>query len=317
MNLLNSAKEIPSWMDFDINNNGILVVYKEHNEIIDLVIQCPIIESPNYGEAGNAVIIRPQKNNGSEIWSGTDLNQVMEYSTKFDDQKSLVKIRVPKDAPGGIYEIILNRVGNYKVFSDRKTFMALSTTSNFAAKGKKIYFQVPSQGQLIVSAPTLVYKPNGELLTTTPQSGIINLPPNVRGIYSLDTEMGCNIEVKGFQTYFTTERESLFKIFYEDPINYNIPTTQLRVDYKNRTLSSNGANIFVEPVSGTLFYRYKITRVTTKEVTVFDRNTHFFNLINAGVKPVSGQEYVIEVATLRDINEGFGEYGTPYSVFTP
>jgi hypothetical protein len=245
-----------------------------------------------------------------------------------------VKIKIPKDAPKGTYEILLNRIGNYRFFSDKTTPTVIHTNNNFILsanreldrKLKKYYFQVPTNtinAQIIVDRPTLIYQPNGELLTVTPQTGIINIPNNVRGIYSLETQSqdkitDCgSIKTVGFDTYFSTDKDFLYKIFFEDPSNYKIPTTQIREDFRGLTLATNGTNIFINGIPNTIMYRYRITRTDTGKVTIYDRNTNRFNLIIAGASPVSKKQYLIEVATMRDINEGFGNYGTSYSIFTP
>jgi hypothetical protein len=301
-----------------------------------------------YGFVGSAVYVVPQKPSSPDSFSGQDLHQVTEYSSKQDDERSLVKVVIPKDAPEGVYEIILNRDGDYRIFSDKNTPMmfyasngvklpTLRITKFYGATSgvadtRKVYFQVPSdalpggisvtnadaQKSIYYKADT-IFEPD-VLVTSTPVNSGVTQSLTASGIWSLKVKLpinsGANFTESGivrtnFPTYFSFNKDFYSQIFIE-----TLPeTTQLRADYRGITLNTLGQNIYADSKSGVVTYRYRIEEIETSTVTFYDRNLNYFNLINASVSPDYEREYSIRVAFNK--GSGFGSYGASYSVFTP
>lgn len=92
-------------------------------------------------------------------------------------------------------------------------------------------------------------------------------------------------------------------------------TTKIRNDFCGAYISSLGANIFADNVSGTVAYRFRIRNVITNVTVIYDRPNRWFNLILAGVSPQNFQQYEVDVAL--NLGSGFGSFGQPCFVFTP
>jgi hypothetical protein len=332
------------------------LVYKSDSERLNLILQCPhsgstqstLDNTVTYGFVGSAVYVVPQKPSSPDPFSGQNLHQITEYSSKQDDERSLVKVVIPKDAPEGVYEIILNRDGDYRIFSDKNTPMMFYASNgvklpplritefygatNGVADTRKVYFQVPSSalpgGISVTNADaqkstyyraSTIFEPD-ELITPTPVNSGVTQSLTASGIWSLKVRLpinsGVNFTESGivrtnFPTYFSFNKEFYSKIFIETPPE----TTQLRSDFRGITLNSLGQNIYVDSKSGVVTYRYRIEEIQTSTVTFYDRNLNYFNLINASVSPDYEKEYSIRVAFNK--GSGFSNYGASYSVFTP
>ncbi len=332
------------------------LVYKSDSERLNLILQCPhsgstqstLDNTVTYGFVGSAVYVVPQKPSSPDPFSGQDLHQITEYSSKQDDERSLVKVVIPKDAPEGVYEIILNRDGDYRIFSDKNTPMMFYASNGVklpplritefygatsgVADTRKVYFQVPSSalpgGISVTNADaqkstyyraSTIFEPD-ELITPTPVNSGVTQSLTASGIWSLKVRLpinsGANFTESGivrtnFPTYFSFNKDFYSQIFIE-----TLPeTTQLRADYRGITLNVLGQNIYADSKSGVVTYRYRIEEIQTSTVTFYDRNLNYFNLINAGVSPDYEREYSIRVSF--DKGSGFGSYGASYSVFTP
>jgi hypothetical protein len=92
-------------------------------------------------------------------------------------------------------------------------------------------------------------------------------------------------------------------------------TTKIRNDFCGAYISSLGANIFADNVSGTVAYRFRIRNVITNVTVIYDRPNRWFNLILAGLNPQNFQQFEVDVAI--NLGSGFGSFGQPCFVFTP
>jgi hypothetical protein len=332
------------------------LVYKSDSERLNLLLQCPhsgstqstLDNTITYGFAGSAVYVVPQKPSSPDSFSGQDLHQITEYSSKQDDERSLVKVVIPKDAPEGVYEIILNRDGDYRIFSDKDTPMMFYASNGVklpplritqfygatsgVADTRKVYFQVPSdalpggisvtnadaQKSIYYKADT-IFEPD-VLVTSTPVNSGVTQSLTASGIWSLKVKLpintGANFTESGivrtnFPTYFSFNKDFYSQIFIETPPE----TTQLRGDFRGITLNVLGQNIYADSKSGVVTYRYRIEDIQTSDVTFYDRSLNYFNLVNASVSPDYEKEYSIRVSF--DKGSGFSSYGASYSVFTP
>lgn len=352
------TQNLSSWLHIVklSNSDTRFLVYKSSSERLNLLLQCPNVGTTQsivgdtipYGFVGSAVYVLPQNTSTPEVWSGQDLHQVTEYSSKQDDERSLVKVVIPKDAPGGIYEIILNRDGDYRIFSDKNTPMMVYASNGFklpplrvsssfygatsgVADTRQIYFQVPSDSlpadisvtnadaqKSIYYKATNIYEPDVLMTPTSINSGV-TYSLTSSGIWSLKVKLpintGANFTEAGivksnFTTYFSFDKSFFGQIYVETP-----PViTQLRADYRGITLDVLGQNIYADPKTGVVTYRYRIENIQTSTVTLYDRSLNYFNLINAGASPDYETEYSIRVSI--DKGSGFGSYGASYSVFT-
>jgi len=353
------TQNVSSWLHIIkiANSDTRFLVYKSDSERLNLLLQCPntgstqslIDNTITYGFVGSAVYVTPQKPSSPESFSGQDLHQITEYSSKQDDERSLVKVVIPKDAPEGVYEIILNRDGDYRIFSDKNTPMMfyasngvklpplrVSTQFYGATSGvadtRKVYFQVPSDAlpggisvtnadaqKSIYYRTSTIFEPDVLITPTSVNSGVTQ-SLTASGIWSLKVKLpintGANLTESGivrtsFPTYFSFNKEFYSQIFVENPPE----TTQLRADFRGITLNTLDQNIYADSKSGVITYRYRIEDIQTSTITFYDRNLNYFNLINAGVSPDYDREYSIRVTF--DKGSGFSNYGASYSVFTP
>lgn len=360
----NFLTPVSSWLHFvKIEDSDTrILVYKTSSERLNLLLQCPhsgstqslVDTTISYGFAGSAISVLPQNPTVEPTWAGQNLHQITEYSSKADDERCLVKLVIPKDAPAGIYEIILNRDGDYRIFSDKYTPMMFYASNGFkapplrsttqfygstsgVADTRKIYFQVPTESvpcEISVANPdaqkSLYYRADtifdpDVLITPTPVPTIATVQPATQsltqsGIWSVQVKLpintGTNFTEAGIiRTNFPTYF-SFDKSFYSQIFVETPPeTTQLRADFRGITLTSLGQNIYVDAKSGVVTYRYQIQNIQTSTVTIYDRNLNYFNLITASASPEYDKEYSIRVA--MDKGSGFGSYGASYSVFTP
>jgi hypothetical protein len=299
MNIASSSNGVTaSWIEFQKNPGTDVrcLVYKEDSERLNILLQCPVSGTGSslkqdipYGLVGSAVYVQPQVDNiYSEIWSGHQLYQITEYSTKFDDQRSLVRVTIPKDSPPGVYEIGLNREGTYTIYADKR-FVATSsayyttvsthsvpmmifapngfkggvlrrtdeflTTQTGVAKTKRIYLQVPKDhitnynyATVSVTKNVLIYKPDNSLFSQTASVGSFGL--TISGVYGLEFQLTDKTDDSGNITADFDTYFSLDKSFFEKLyfIDPPPPLIALRETQRGVTLGAPGTTILCDGI---------------------------------------------------------------------
>lgn len=181
----NADREAPaSSLAFTINAVPASVfVDKPDDAAVSLLLRGPRPEG--LGVTGEALVLKPHAR-APRIWPGQDLHLVSERSGGY------TRVRIPKDAPGGIYEIVLNRPGKYTILADKRVPLSL-----YAAQGWQpaplrpalpVYFKVPGDG----SNARIHFENGARLITPTGNpfrngavlSGWVDLPTTQEGVWS-------------------------------------------------------------------------------------------------------------------------------------
>ncbi|MEI2423255.1 hypothetical protein V6O07_23495, partial [Arthrospira platensis SPKY2] len=92
-----------------------------------------------------------------------------------------------------------------------------------------------------------------------------------------------------------------------------IPTTQLRTQFCNITVTAPTANLFADPVSGATAIRFRVS-LNGNEVQVIETTSLFFSLAQLA-NPLSNTTYSVEVAA--QVAGTWGAYGPACNVTTP
>ena len=146
-------------------------------------------KTPTPAQAGGNIIIKPHIILGNQIWSGHDLHTVTERSD------GVCNISIPKDAPGGVYEFVINHPGYYSIFTDKHTPLALHSTESWNPLPMnppvRIYFNVPKdtdKGRIFFEKNTRLFTPNGEAYNDGKEVfGWVEVSKNTSGLWSFES----------------------------------------------------------------------------------------------------------------------------------
>lgn len=120
------------------------------------------------GDAGGGAILKPHALAG-RVWVGQNLHNVKEFSA------GNARVRVPKEAPGGAYELLLPRPIGPKasskitcsVFADRRAPLALYAPEGWTPVAMnppvRVYFRVPKKGgRIFFKNGARLFTPDGK-----------------------------------------------------------------------------------------------------------------------------------------------------------
>jgi len=109
-------------------------------------------------------------------WSGHDLYRVTQTNAGY------ALVRVPKDAAGGVYEIISNRTGGHAVLADQRVPLAIYAPGGWRPAPMNppapVYFRVPADaaGRVYFERATRLFTPSGAAFRDEAQlSGWVDL----------------------------------------------------------------------------------------------------------------------------------------------
>ncbi len=138
--------------------------------------------------SGSNIILKPYTVMG-HIWAGHDLHTITEKSS------GVVKVNIPRDAPGGPYELVLNRPGEYTIFSNLHAPMALYAPEGWIPPvlnpPVKIFFRLPENvktGRIFLEKETVLFTPEGKAFNEGLKlKGWVELPEDKPGLWSFES----------------------------------------------------------------------------------------------------------------------------------
>jgi len=204
-----------SWLAFKIENSPIRVFFtkpgenimghnlpvKEIETAMNILVRkegsasvehiAPRVENsvPKPAEAGGRVILKPHVILGAHPWAGHDLNTVTERSNK------VTRVNIPKDAPGGTYELVINDPGDYSIFSDRFTPLVLHAPDGWTPPKMnppvRIYFRAgekKSAGRIFFEKGVRLFMPDGTSFKNGESvAGWVDIPEEAEGMWSFES----------------------------------------------------------------------------------------------------------------------------------
>lgn len=144
---------------------------------------------PKPATAGGNIVVQPHTLYNNLIWSGHDLHTVTEQS----DHTS--KVMVPKDAPSGLYELLINTPGKYTIFSDRYTPLVLYAPEGWIPPKMvppvKIGFRLPEgvkDGKISFEKDVNLFTPDGKPFNKGEAvGGLIELSAEKPGVWIFES----------------------------------------------------------------------------------------------------------------------------------
>ena len=193
-------KGFASWVAYQ--DEGIpasVVVFKEAGESVELTVRSP--HKDGYGEIGAHIRLRPHREGGllgpdlTRIWGGSALAE---------------RIRIPKDAPEGAYEIIFVHCGVHFVVADSKVPLVIHAPEGWRPlelrPQVKVYFKVPEGSRAMTisfEGSAKLFEPGGnpfrggELMT-----GNVSLPADKPGLWSFEPVDSGLVRVNNLPPFF-------------------------------------------------------------------------------------------------------------------
>jgi len=213
-------KGFASWIAYQ--DEGIpasVVVFKEAGEIIELTVRSP--HKDGYGEIGARLRLRPRREDGllgpdlTRIWGGSSLAE---------------RMRLPKDAPEGAYEIIFVHCGIHFIVADSKVPLVIHAPEGWRPlelrPQVKIYFKVPEGNRAMTisfEGFAKLFEPGGnpfqggELIT-----GKVSLPTDKPGLWSFEPADNGLVRVNNLPPFFAMADSK----HYFEPAKSNAPVCQ-------------------------------------------------------------------------------------------
>ncbi len=153
---------------------------------------------------GNSLILKPHTVL-RYIWMGHDLHKVI------DNSFGTTKINIPKDAPGGIYEIDITDKGDYSVFTDKHAPLVLYAPDGWTPSNMnppvRIYFNVPDEGEkgrIFFEKPTALFTPDGRSFKDGEKLfGWVDIPQDKPGLWSFDSLKTGKVKTENLPGFFT------------------------------------------------------------------------------------------------------------------
>ena len=162
---------------------------------------------------GGKVKLKPHSVFG-HIWAGNDLHTITEKSY------GVFNINIPKDAPGGLYELEINGKENFVVFTDRHTPLVIYAPDGWTPPALtpplKISFRVQKgveNGKIFIEKGGTLFMPNGELFNDGKKmKGWVELPSNSPGLWALESVDSGLIKTENMPSFFAMGNQDLYKI---------------------------------------------------------------------------------------------------------
>ena len=146
------------------------------------------------------------------IWAGHDLHTVTEKSY------GIVSVHIPKDAPGGLYEIEVNGNQQYSVFADKCTPLAIYAPDGWMPPAmsppEKICFRMPEgakDGKIFFEKGALLFAPDGKPFGGNKSvSGWVELPCDKAGLWTFESVEPGKVKVENLPAFFAMGNEELY-----------------------------------------------------------------------------------------------------------
>jgi len=121
-----------------------------------------------------------------------------------------IKVRIPKNAYGGVYEVIVKDPGVYSVFSDRHTPLSLHAPGGWMPPRLnppvRTFFRVPEgvdNGKIFFGKKTSLFQPGGKAYREGMQlSGWVELPGDQPGLWSFESIDAGEVKTENLPAFF-------------------------------------------------------------------------------------------------------------------
>ncbi|MCK9266871.1 hypothetical protein M0P98_08410, partial [bacterium] len=201
-----------------------ILIRKEGNVSVNQTASKEKKDIPKPSQAGGNIVIKPHISYEGHMWSGHDLHTVIEKST------GVSKAIIPKDAPGGVYELSVNQSGYYSVFSDKHIPIALYAPEGWYPLKMnppvRTYFNVPKgadKGRIFFEKKTNLFTPNGETYNDGKEVfGWVEIPKNLSGLWGFESVDPGKVKVENIPPFFAIENPKLYNI----PLEKKAPPLQ-------------------------------------------------------------------------------------------
>ncbi len=213
MNLVaRGPKPFNSWAACNSYGSAVSVlVWKDTHSALDLTVKSP------RAATGQQLALRAVDTKAE--W-GRDLDTVLERSV------GAASARVPKDAPGGCYEIVPTESGDLAVFAGSPVPLVLYATNYWAlpelAPSAQIFFKITPESQnprIFFEGPAQLFDPAG-VLYGDPEGwrGRVDLPPDKPGLWSFKPMENRLVKGQNFPPFYAFERA---ENYFEPPIAWS------------------------------------------------------------------------------------------------
>ncbi|HNS33455.1 MAG TPA: hypothetical protein PKN36_10880, partial [bacterium] len=160
---------------------------------------------------GNSVVLKPHTVL-RYIWMGHDLHSVN------DNSFGVTKITLPKDSPGGIYELEITAKGDYSVFTDKHAPLVLLAPDGWRPPKMnppvRIYFNVPAQGEkgrIFFEKETKLFTPEGKPYREEEQLfGWVEMPQDKPGLWSFESAESGKVKTENLPGFFAMNNPDFY-----------------------------------------------------------------------------------------------------------
>ena len=165
---------------------------------------------PMPATAGGNVVLKPHVVLGNHPWAGHDLHTVTEKSNR------VTRVNIPRDAPGGVYEIVINEPGVYSVFSDLYAPLVLYAPEGWTPPGMnppvRTYFGVSGKkGKIFFEKETSLFMPGGKAFKEGEKlSGWVELPGDSEGLWSFESVEPGMVKTENLPGFFAVGDPALY-----------------------------------------------------------------------------------------------------------
>jgi len=148
----------------------------------------------------------------SFLGAGHDLHTITEKSS------GAVRVNIPRDAPGGPYELVLNRPGEYTIFSNLHAPMALYAPEEWTPPvlnpPVKIFFRLPEnvkEGKIFFEKETVLFTPEGKAFNEGLKlKDWVALPADKPGLWSFESIDAGLVKTENLPGFFAMGDSSFY-----------------------------------------------------------------------------------------------------------
>ena len=153
--------------------------------------------------SGSSVMLKPYTVM-SFLGAGHDLHTITEMSS------GAVRVKIPRDAPGGVYELVLNRPGEYTIFSNIRAPLTLYAPEGWTPPilnpPVKVFFRLPEnakESKIFFEKETFVFMPDGKTFNEGLKlKGWVELPADKPGLWSFESIDAGLVKTENLPAYF-------------------------------------------------------------------------------------------------------------------
>jgi hypothetical protein len=161
--------------------------------------------------AGGMIYLQPHALFHSS-WIGHDLHSVTEKSN------NVASVKIPKDAPGGVYELKILNTGVYFIALDKYTPLSIYAPEGWATVPMnppvRVYFKLPEnteKGRIFFQKKTSLFTPTGEPFKEGAEfTAWVDLPSDMPGLWSFESIDAGDIKTENIPPFFSMGNPDLY-----------------------------------------------------------------------------------------------------------